>query len=251
MQQASQAWAAYNGAFAWIAAITISCALGGVMGGIGNGADFTVCPSCSAWPRQTRDFSRVCCPSHWLDLAIGWIAGRSACALCFRCLHVRGSLSSHTLTVRSAQAGPPTAFLAANKDNGATAVPSVWSFPRQRRRARRPRVFWGHMRPLRLPRHCGPALSRPARAPARSPRRCCSTAAGPAFDAAQHAEPVGLLCCHTPYAAGFLLPPRPDAFAAKLSALGLLFLDSLAVTHRGVRHDRHRRDADAPRWRLL
>jgi hypothetical protein len=34
--QAQELWNAYNGAFAWCAAITISCALGGVMGGIRN-----------------------------------------------------------------------------------------------------------------------------------------------------------------------------------------------------------------------
>lgn len=36
VQQITTFWNAYNGVFAWCAAITISCALGGVMGGIRN-----------------------------------------------------------------------------------------------------------------------------------------------------------------------------------------------------------------------
>ena len=64
LAQASELWSAYNGAFAWCAAITISCALGGVMGGIRNSGNSLVrCLEGRMWPRHAarRLADAICC----------------------------------------------------------------------------------------------------------------------------------------------------------------------------------------------
>ena len=75
MGQVSDFWLAYNGYFAWCAAITISCALGGVMGGIRS----TIIPPVRGpgrlLKRRRHTASRTAPRRAWSN--IGRVAGAS------------------------------------------------------------------------------------------------------------------------------------------------------------------------------
>ena len=100
MQQLSEAWATYNGAFAWIAAITISCALGGVMGGIGNGSDFTVRARAQLPLRAAAASADARFQPHLLPAALAWSLdrldrGTLALGALAAAAAVHGSLCAH------------------------------------------------------------------------------------------------------------------------------------------------------------
>ena len=243
LAQASELWSAYNGAFAWCAAITISCALGGVMGGIrsGNslvrGLEGRIGLGMPRGASRTRFAAAFGAGSISEGAAVAAIsAAPAAGAAALAAPQAVVGLGLWRIACRAdyacfrgpVQGTPPNAYLAATAANGAAprgALPAL---------GRAWRLAWPE---VKVP--MWPCSRRPARL--RCCNRCLSTpAAWPASE-----RPVA----YRRFAAA--LPARPDKCLPPHSALGILLQDAAAVSHRRSGRDRHRGDADPPRRRLL